>query len=237
LNVYHSANKGEMPWTGEMPILVHIHGVPMWRDAASGRTFPLVAGAEDPPPDPDTDKDKNRVNNDDPPLEKWDEDRARRTIDRQREEARALRLQLKELDALKAKDAQREREKLSETERLAAEKADLEKKLADHETAMREMRTEHAIERAATNQGARKPTIVARLVDRSKLEYDGDGNPINADELVKALLKDEPYLVGKGDGTTGVPGSPRSNATLTRDDEVKKNRDELRASPLYQPLG
>lgn len=233
--MYTSTNKGEMPGAGEMPILVHIYGVPMWRDVTSGRTFPLVAGAEDPPPDTDTDKDK--PDSGDPPTEKWDEERARRTIDKQREEAKALRAQLRELDALKAKDAQREREKLSETERLAAEKADLEKKLAERESAMREMRTEQAIERAATSHGAQKPAIVARLIDRSELEYDGDGNPTNAEDLVKALLKAEPYLAAKSGGTTGVPGSPRPNGQqMSQEDRVKANMDILRALPDRQPL-
>jgi hypothetical protein len=233
--VYHSTT-GETPSVdAEMAIRQVIrNGIPLWQ-ASNGRTFPLVAGAEDPLPDPDIDKDTTRVNNDDPPAEKWDEDRARRTIDKQREEAKALRVQLKELDALKAKDAQREREKLSETERLTAEKADLEKKLADREALMRELRTEQAIERAATNQGARKPAIIARLIDRSALQYDEDGNPLNADDLVKDLLKAEPYL--KGEGTTGVPASPRANGNISRDDQVKRNKEELGASPHYQPLG
>lgn len=236
----YSSTNGQVPGVDcrEAIRQVIVNGVPQWRDAASGRTFPQVAGGEDPPPDADTDKDKSRVNNDDPP-EKWDEDRARRTIEKQREEAKALRAQLKELDALKAKDAQREREKLSETERLAAEKADLEKKLADNETLLRTMRTEHAIERAATTLGARKPAIISRLIDREAIKYDDDGSPLNAEDLVKDLLKAEPYLAGgPTSGSTGVPPSPRSNGgAISRDDQVNKNVEELRASPHYQPLG
>lgn len=228
-----STNSQVLSADGETPIRqVTINGSPYWQ--ASGRTFPQVAGAEDPPADAGTDKD--RTDSSDPPAEKWDEERARRTIDKQREEAKTLRAQLRELDALKAKDAQREREKLSDTERLAAEKADLEKQLAERDTAMREMRTEQAIERAATAQGARKPAIVARLVDRSELEYDRDGNPINADDVVKALLKAEPYLAGTGSAATGVPATPRGSGPLGHEDRVKANIEKLRASGDYQPL-
>lgn len=237
--MYHSTNKGEMPWAGEMPILVRINGVPMWRDVTSGRTFPQVAGAEDPPPADTDNADKDA----DPSAdEKWDEDRAKKAFaalrEKEREREKASRAQAKETADLKARLAQYEREKLSETERLAAEKADLEKEVAEHKATLREMRTVHAIEQAATTQGARKPGIVARLIDKSTIQYDSDGNPLNAEELVKDLLKAEPYLVGTGGGgSSGVPASPRSNGTLTRDDEVKKNKQELEASPHYQPLG
>lgn len=242
--MYHSTN-GQVPSAdGQVSFRqVFIDGAPFWQ-ASSGRTFPVVAGGEDPPGDgkrADTGADEAEQES----ADDYDKERGFRKIQAQaadlqklKAERDALRAQTRELDALKAKDALREREKLSETERLAAEKADLEKKLADHETAMREMRTEHAIERAATSQGARKPGIVAKLIDRSALQYDGDGSPTNVEDLVKELLKAEPYLVGKGDAaSTGVPGSPRSNGAISRDDQVNKNREELRGSPLYQPLG
>jgi hypothetical protein len=232
LNVYSGDNRAnsETLWNGETPIQVRINGSPYWQ--ASGRTFPLVAGAEDPPADPDTDKDKP----DGDAPEKWDEDRARRTIEKQREEAKTLRAQLKELDALKAKDAQREREKLSETERLAAEKADLEKKLAQRDAAMRELRTEQVIERAAIALGARKPAIVARLIDRTELKYDDVGNPTNAEDLVKVLLKAEPYLAGRTEDTNGVPPTPRGSGPVSHGDRVKENIAKLAATGDYNPL-
>jgi hypothetical protein len=150
-----------------------------------------------------------------------------------------LRAQLKELDALKAEAAKRDREKLSETERLAAEKADLETKYAAAQAALRETRIEQAIERAVISQGARKPSIVARIIDRSQLEFDErQETPTNVERLVKKLADEEPWLFGKVEAAAAVPGTPRSNSTgKTEADRQREVEDEMRSSGRYARLG
>lgn len=231
------STRGEMPsGSGEMPVLViRADGVQCWRDARSGRTFPLVAGAEDPPGDTDTDRDRSTEDDADDTHETWDEERARRTIARQRDEAKTLKARLKEMDDLKARLKQHDDDKLSETERTAARLADLERSNAERDTELQDMRNRRAIDKAAHTAGAADADDVYRLLDPADFEHDDKGDVTNAEALVKDLLEKKPYLKGKA-ATTAVPGTPRSNGTQSHDDRVKENIKKLQASGRYEPL-
>ncbi len=229
---------------GETPIrLVTINGIPFWQ--ASGRTFPVVAGAEDPPADPDTETPPPGDGDD------FDKDRALATIKKLRDQERAAKAEqkaLKErLDALESADKKRQDADRSETEKAAARAeealaklAELEKKAQDAEGRLRQIQVDQAIERAATKHGARNPAVVAKLLDRDRLEIEDDGTVGNAEELVKKLLHDEPYLVGESNGDarhTGVPASPRSSGAPRREDKVKEAEEKLIATRQYNPIG
>jgi hypothetical protein len=225
----YSSTKGETPnGAGEMPVLVKINGIPFWQ--ASGRTFPVVAGAEDPPPGDGKDG-KSSDGDPTPPKggdggegEEFDKDRAIATIRKLRENERATKAQLKELEDLRKRVKDIDDKDKSESERLQARNAELEREKADLERERQETRNVRAIERAATKAGAADPEDVYRLLDSSEFKHDEDGILMNAEELVTALLKKKPYLVGKSNGTTAVPGTPRSNGTPSHDDQVNKNR-------------
>jgi hypothetical protein len=238
LNVLQSQTKGETPDRfGEMPLLVNINGIPFWQ--ASGRTFPVVAGAEDPPPGGANNDDGDADAESDDSADDYDKDRAFRTIQKQRADLKAVRererIAARERDELKAKQRERDEAELSETERLKARAAELEREKVDLERERQEARNVRAVEKAATKHGAADPEDVFKLLDSSKFEHDSDGNLINAEDLVKTLLKDKPYLAGKG--TNGVPGTPRSNGTQSHEDRVKENEQKLRASGLYGSIG
>lgn len=219
-----------MPRIGEMPVLVNINGVPHWQ-ASTGRTFPLVAGAEDPPADANTEDEEADA-------EKFDKDRALDTIRKQREREKAQAAELKvaraEAATLKAKEQQRADADKSELEKAQTRLAEREKAHAEAEAKLKRMTIGQAIERAARKHNARNPEVVARLIEQDDLEFDDAGEPTNAEDLVKKILKDEPYLVGKTEGSTGVPASPRSNGSPGREEKIAKLRDEMRASGNYQ---
>jgi hypothetical protein len=231
-------NKGEMPLAGEMPILVTINGIPTWQ-SQSGRTFPQVAGAEDPPAGANTEEAAAGDDDAGGSADDFDKDRAFATIQKQRADLKALkereRTAARERDELKAKQRERDEAELSETERLKARTAELEREKSDLERTRQEEWNVRAIERAATKAGATDPDDVFKLLNQSEFEHDADGNVTNAEKLVAALLKAKPYLVGKS-SSSGVPGTPRSNGTQSHEDRVKENIEKLRASGVYDPL-
>lgn len=232
--MYTSTTRGETPRIGETPVLVSIDGVPHWQ-ASDGRTFPQVAGAEDPPTDPNTGD-----TDDDADGDEFDKDRALATIRKQREREKAQAADLKaaraEAATLRAKEQERAEADKSELEKAQARLAEREKAHAESEAKLKRVQISTAIERAARKHNARNPEVVAKLIDQDSLEFNDDGEPTNAEDLVKALLKTETYLVGGGTATNGVPGTPRSNGTQDHSSRVKENNEKLRASGDYEPL-
>lgn len=228
----HTETNSETLTTGEMPVLVTINRIPTWQ-SQDGRTFPQVAGAEDPPPDANTE-------DEDADTEEFDKDRALATIRKQREREKTKDAELKaaraEAAALKAKEQERADADKSELEKTQARLVEREKAHADAEAKLKRVQTSQAIERAARKHNARNPEVVAKLIDHDALEYDEAGEPTNAEDLVKALLKTETYLVGTGSTTNGVPPTPRGTGPAGHDERVKANVDILRGLPERQPL-
>lgn len=234
----HFQTKGETPWDGEMPVLVYLNRIPFWQ-SRNGRTFPVVAGAEDPPPDDANNEDENESG------ETFDKDRALATIRKQREREKTLATDLKTLraDLKKFEDKERER---SDADKSELEKAHLKLAAAEkaHEESQAKLRRTliaQAIERAAAKHNARDPEVVAKLIDYEALEVDDDGTPTNAEDLVKTLLKDKPYLVAdvadQPTSRNGVPATPRSSGAPKREDKIKENEEKLVATQQYKPIG
>ena len=228
----HTCDQGEMPGEDETFSLVIYNKLPYWQ-ATSGRTFPVIAGAEDPPADPDTDPDKDKAQDASPDTEKWDEERARRTIAQQRADYKALKAQLRELESLKLEIKKRDDEKLSESDRLNARVADLERDLADKAREAQDVKNRSAVITAASKAGATDPEDVFRLLDPVHFEHDEQGNLTNADKLVKELLTHKPYLQAKRQGEA-VPATPKSNGQQTHEDRVQSNREKLMDLPQYR---
>lgn len=227
---------------GEMPIrLVTIHGIPFWQ--ASGRTFPLVAGAEDPPPG-------DGKNGDDKPPpsgdlkggtggdgdDAYDKDRALATIKKLRDGEKTLKAQLKELDDLKAKQKERDDAEKSEAEKLREQLADAETKRTAAEQKLKETETRRSIERAAQKAGANDADDVFALLKASDFDLGDDGDVKNADKLVEALLKSKPYLKGKGDGSPPAHGNsagPRPAGSPGAEERTKETEQRLVNSGKY----
>ena len=129
-----------------------------------------------------------------------------------RKEAASLRSRLKGYEDKDAADAAA---KLSETERLQQQHAKLQ---ADHDTAVRQYQerlVRYEVEKQALKAGVRPEAAedVAKLLDWSELEFDGDGLPKNAEDVLKKLLKNKPYLTPQSqeappNSSPAQPGTP-----------------------------
>jgi hypothetical protein len=106
-------------------------------------------------------------------------------------EAAKHRKDAKELAAFKD---QIESEKLSQQEKLEKKLADLQKNHDDYLLRTQERIVNTEIRAQAASLGFADLNDAIRLIDRSELEYDDDGAPINAKEVLESMLKTKPYL-------------------------------------------
>lgn len=109
-----------------------------------------------------------------------------------------------------------EREKLSETDRVRAERDEA----VQEAGRLREQARTESLAAAAVRVGAQlglnDPDDAIRLIPASSFEYDDHGNPSNINTLVQALISEKPYLV-KQQGRRGpdaglVPGGQQTGA-------------------------
>jgi hypothetical protein len=173
-----------------------------------------------------------------PAAEPFDAERARRTIEAQREEERKLKAKLKELEPLAARARELEDAQRTDLEKAQAKADALQAQLDAANARATDALIRAAVEREAHAQGADPRAIergtIARLVDTSGIEWADDGTPKGADKAVKALLEAEPYLKAPAhNGGAAVPGTPRANGNQTRGDLVRQETEQLRASGRY----
>jgi hypothetical protein len=215
--------------------LVELNRARFWQ-ASNGRTFPVIAGAEDPPPPGEHSDETDGSSHEDGSAGA----QADPQIARLRREAADTRVKLREataaLDALKAEDQKRKDAEKSEVERLRGQLAETERKREEAERQHKDALVRQAIERAASKAGAADPEDVYALLKPADFELDDNGTIKNADKLVEALMKAKPYLAGKPVAQT-VPGTPRSNGQPGREEKVKEAEEKLIATRQYQPFG
>lgn len=123
----------------------------------------------------------------------------------------------KELEELRGKAAAADKDKLSADEQTAQELADLKAQLADAETKGRTRALKAAVTAAAAKAGAVYVDDIPRLIDASDVDFDDDGNPTNADELVTELKKSRPALFGKA-AAGGFDGGARGSGPPAKQD-------------------
>jgi hypothetical protein len=131
----------------------------------------------------------------------------RDALKKTRSEAAQHRVKVREYEE---KAAEAARAKLTETERLAAERDDAKAKAEALERQVKSLTARQAILESATKAGFRNPEIAYRLLDHERLEYGDDGRPKGVDAELKRLLEREPYL-GKAQGGD-FGGGPRGGA-------------------------
>lgn len=129
-------------------------------------------------------------------TEEFDKDRAMALIAKLREEAKEAKAKAKDADEMKARLDAIEAEKLSDAERLQKERDDaLERAKALDATAR-----ENAIKLAVYGQrdalGLSSADLAIAALDRSKVEFDEQGQPTNVTDLLTALIEREPVLKG-----------------------------------------
>jgi DNA repair exonuclease SbcCD ATPase subunit len=173
----------------------------------------------------------------------FDKDRALATIRKLRESEKAAKAQAKELEDLKARLREIDDKDKSEIEKQAARAQEATAKLTAAEQRAADLALQMAVERAARKLGFIDEDDAYRLIDRRAVETDDAGAPTNVDDLLKALARAKPHLVGDADGgtkngngtaTRAVPNTPRPAArTGSRDQAIQESQKELRANPRY----
>lgn len=123
----------------------------------------------------------------------------------------------KELDELRAKVAEVDKDKLTADEQTAKELADLKAQLADAEIKGRTRALKAAVTAAAAKAGAVYAEDIPRLIETADVEFDEDGNPTNADQLVSDLKKSKPALFGKAQAG-GFDGGARGGGPAPKQD-------------------
>lgn len=120
-------------------------------------------------------------------------------------------------------DHQTATKRLKEIDDASLSEADKTKKAAkdaeDRATAA-ETRAKDSSVRLQIERDARKLNIVDedaayKLLDRSKIEFDADGEPTNIAALMEALVKDRPFLLA-ADGTSTARTGNSTNANRPR---------------------
>lgn len=138
-----------------------------------------------------------------------------------RKEAASHRTKLKKFE-----DDERARADAQLTEQQKKDKqfADLQKEHADYVLHAQERMIASELRVQAARLGFADPADAIAMLDRTKLVLDDDGNPTNAEDLLKALLKAKPYLAGQTQQqrpqTGGGATSPVRSQTQSGSGEV-----------------
>ncbi len=128
-----------------------------------------------------------------------------------------------EAQAAKAKIAEFEQAQMTEAEKLRAQAQAAQEAAAAAQAELRRVRAEAAVARVAGKMGI-DPNLALRLVD---VEYDEQGNPVNVEQAVAAVLAAYPQLkpAAVPVGTT----NPARMGKLTLEDIKKMTEAEINA--------
>jgi FKBP-type peptidyl-prolyl cis-trans isomerase len=150
-----------------------------------------------------------------------------------RSEAANLRKRLKELDAahneLKTFKEQTEASRLSDTEKQAFAQKKLEQQLAEHQSSnsellrqLQETRIDREVVRQASKLNIIDVDAASRLIDGSRIDYDENGQPTNIPDLLKDLVKQRPWLAGKGQLPSSGGATNPSRSQTSGPQEITK---------------
>lgn len=193
---------------------------------ATDPTPPPPAGAQSAPSPGDDDD--------------FDKERALKTIRNLREQEKAYKAQLKELDAIRAERAAAEAAKLSDAERAQAALKAAEEKVAQaerqaQETAAR-LRAELVRNRvltAAPGLGI-DPALAAELVTPAALEFGDDGEPTNLKAVLKMKKEQFPALATRPASSTS-PTNPARGEPAPESDAARRSRIYGGAASPFDP--
>lgn len=103
---------------------------------------------------------------------------------------------------------------MTEVERLTAENAELRTQMQAMTAKTQEQSLRSSAVEVATRLGFKNPDIAfAHLVrNREQLTFSEDGQPTNAEKMLRALAESDPYLVVSTDFGGGQRGAPASQA-------------------------
>lgn len=141
-----------------------------------------------------------------------------------RDEAKGYRL---ELEDAKGKLTAFEREKLSESEKLAAELKDYQTQIEAAKVQVQQAKAQTVITAAASKAGL-PVELATKLID---VQFDENGNPKGIEEAVASLVSQYPQLVSGGSSSAMNGASPRKRG-LTADDLKKMTAEQISKLPI-----
>ncbi len=118
----------------------------------------------------------------------------------------------KKLTAYEEAEKKAQEAQLSEVERTKKQHADLQSKYESDTAALISQIVNLRVKEIAAKLGIIDPDAAVRLID-DEFEVDDEGNVTNAEELLKALLKNKPYLAGTPAPTPASPQARQAPAT------------------------
>ncbi|SRR6266567_227006 len=118
----------------------------------------------------------------------------------------------KELAAYKTAEQEAKDAQLSEAERAKKQHDDLQARYEADTAALISQIVNLRVKEIAAKLGIIDPDAAVRLID-DEFEVDDEGNVTNAEELLKALLKNKPYLAGTPAPTPASPQARQAPAT------------------------
>jgi hypothetical protein len=134
-------------------------------------------------------------------------------------EARALRREAAQargrIAGFEEAERTRQQQGLTELERERARATAAETALETERANLRNERLSIRIETAAARLGFIDPEAAVRLLDRSSIEFDEQGNPKGLDKALKDLLSAKPYLKGQAQGSANAGEGNRGGAAPT----------------------
>lgn len=198
--------------------------------------FYPIAGAEDPPAPPPTEPPTDPPAD---PAKEWDYDRGMAAIKAARDaENKAKRDAAAKEAALQKRLDEYETAKLTDQEKLAKERDAAQAALAHVQADNRRIALQAAVERTAAKLGFADTDDAYGhiLLHPDKVEYADDGAPVNIEPVLNALLEAKPHLKAGAGGGGGVPPTPRTQDTQSREQQVAKVEQKLAASGRYAKL-
>lgn len=126
--------------------------------------------------------------------------KAQALVDKTIKEARDARAELR---ATKASLKKLEDANKTELQRVSGELEELKKDLAEKQARLDEATIGTQLQETAAKLGFLNPALAISLVPRSDLDVDEDGKVTNADAVLKSIVADNPYLVGKRSANAG----------------------------------
>lgn len=116
------------------------------------------------------------------------------------------------LKTFEDEEKKRQEAQLSEQQKLEKRFADLQKSHEDYRTSVQDRIVTTELRAQAADLGFADLSDAVRLLDRSELEFDDDGIPTNAHQLLEKLAKAKPYLL-KSQAGASRPANTSGGAT------------------------
>lgn len=129
-----------------------------------------------------------------------------------------------ELERLRAELKKRDDADLSETEKLRKQLTEAESERQSIIKDRQAERTRFTVEREAARMRFADPADAWNLIDQTRIDLDGNGNPANVKELLGELVKAKPYLSARPGNGSGEGGARGGNSTsgVSMDDWLRQ---------------